>query len=67
MDPKWFEMVQNAKLALQMAKDNWEIFEETARLKAKAKRTFYEECLRAGFRPDEALMLTMHHDPFGSK
>lgn len=64
MNPKEFEMIQNMKEAQRIVSEHWQLFASFERLKAKAKREFYLECLEQGFAPEEALRLTAEHRTF---
>ncbi len=58
-------MVQNLRLGISLAKENFELYTELYALTARAKRSFFDSCLQEGFSKEEALALTGDFKPFG--
>lgn len=65
MNPKEFEAVQNLRIGIESAKENFALYTELYALTAKAKRTFFNACLEEEFTKEEALALTCEFKPFG--
>lgn len=65
MDLKTFETMQNIKAALKLISDSWDILTTLWANDARARRFYYQECLRQGFSRREALELAMRFKPFG--